>query len=241
MTIIIAATGLFLPAGLRDNLTLNFPQSSNNQTHKELFMADRNTQNHTGQSTPTTFFSILSDKFEWVSKIPTMQLSAKYAAILVGLIVVLVVWKFIAVSKVESDMAKKLENERVMIKQQAREYADTQYAREEERFGQVLSWAVRGELIRNNLDQIDQYLSEIVKMKDTERVVLINEEGQLLVSTDKRLEETKGTELFPKEILNLQKITIKSDVDGRKILVIPVMGLNKKIATVVVSYKLAKL
>lgn len=204
-------------------------------------MADRNTQNHTEQSTPTTFFSILSDKFEWISKIPTMQLSAKYGAALVGLIVVVVVWKFIAVSKVESDMAKKLENERVMIKQQAREYADTQYAREEERFGQVLSWAVRGELIRNNLDQIDQYLSEIVKMKDTERVVLINEEGELLVSTDKRLQETKGIELFPKEILNLQKITIKSDVDGRKILVIPVMGLNKKIATVVVSYKLAKL
>lgn len=204
-------------------------------------MADRNTQNHTGQSTPTTLFSLLGDKFEWVSKIPTMQLSAKYAAALIGLIVVVIVWKFIAVSKVESDMTKKLENERVLIKQQAREYADTQYAREEERFGQVLSWAVRGELIRNNLDQIDQYLSEIVKMKDTERAVLINEEGQLLVSTDKRLEETKGTELFPKEILNLQKITIKSDVDGRKILVIPVMGLNKKIATLVVSYKLAKL
>ncbi len=204
-------------------------------------MADRNTQNHTEQSTPSTFFSLLNDKFEWVSKIPAMQLSAKYAGALIGLIVVVIVWKFIAVGKVESDMAKKLENERVMIKQQAREYADTQYAREEERFGQVLSWAVRGELIRNNLDQIDQYLGEIVKMKDTERVVLINEEGQLLVSTDKRLEETKGTELFPKEILNLQKITIKSDVDGRKILVIPVMGLNKKIATVVVSYKLAKL
>ncbi len=204
-------------------------------------MADRNKQNQNEQSKPTTFFSLLSDQFEWVSKIPTMQLSVKYAAALIGLIVIVIVWKFIAVSKVESDMTKKLEHERVMITQQAREYADTQYAREEERFGQVLSWAVRSELIRNNLDQIDQYLSEIVKMKDTERVVLINEEGQLLVSTDKRLEETKGTELFPKEILNLQKITIKSDVDGRKILVIPVMGLNKKIATVVVSYKLPKL
>ncbi len=204
-------------------------------------MADRNKQNQNEQSKPTTFFSLLNDQFEWVSKIPTMQLSAKYAAVLVGLILIVIVWKFIAVSKVESDMAKKLENERVMITQQAREYADTQYAREEERFGQVLSWAVRGELIRNNLDQIDQYLSEIVKMRDTERVVLISDEGQLLVSTDKRLEETKGTELFPKEILNLQKITIKSDVDGRKILVIPVMGLNKKIATVVVSYKLPKL
>ena len=193
------------------------------------------------QSKAETLFSLLNSKFDWINKIPTMQLSAKYAAVLIGLVIVVIAWKVIAVSKVESDMVKKLEHERVLIKQQAREYADQQYIREEERFGQVLSWAVRSELIRNNVDQIDQYLSEIVKMKDTERVVLIAEDGQLLVSTDKRLEETKGVEIFPREILNLQKIAVKSDVDGKKILVVPVMGLNKKIATVVVSYKQSKL
>jgi hypothetical protein len=203
-------------------------------------MTDYNKQNPNQQSKAETLFSLLSAKFEWLAKIPTMQLSAKHAAILVGIIVVLLVWKTIAVSKVELDMAKRLENERVLITQQAREYADQQYVKEEERFGQVLSWAVRGELIRNNVDQIDQYLSEIVKMKDTERVVLIGEDGQLLVSTDKRLEETKGVEIYPKEILNLQKITLRSDVEGKKILVVPVMGLNKKIATVVVSYKQPK-
>ena len=203
-------------------------------------MTDYNKQNPNQQSKAETLFSLLSAKFEWVAKIPTMQLSAKHAAILVGIIVVLLVWKTIAVSKVESDMAKKLESERVLITQQAREYADQQYVKEEERFGQVLSWAVRGELIRNNVDQIDQYLSEIVKMKDTEWVVLIGDDGQLLVSTDKRLEETKGVEIYPKEILNLQKITLRSDVEGKKILVVPVMGLNKKIATVVVSYKQPK-
>ena len=203
-------------------------------------MTDRNKQNQDEQSAVNTFFSMLSAKFEILAKIPTMQFPAKYAVMLVGVIVVILVWKTIAVSKVESDMAKKLEGERVLITQQAREYADQQYTKEEERFGQVLSWAVRGELIRHNIDQIDQYLSEIVKMKDTERVVLISEDGQLLVSTDKRLEETKGVELFPKEILNLQKVTVKSDVDGKKILVVPVMGLNKKIATVVVSYKQPK-
>lgn len=203
-------------------------------------MTDYNKQNPNQQSKADNLLSSFNAKFEWIEKIPTMQLPAKYFAILVGLILVVIAWKFIAVGKVESDMAKKLESERALITQQAREYADQQYAKEEERFGQVLSWAVRGELIRNNIDQIDQYLSEIVRMKDTERVVLIGEDGQLLVSTDKRLEETKGAEIFPKEILNLQKISIKSDVDGKKILVVPVMGLNKKIATLVVSYKQPK-
>lgn len=207
-------------------------------------MTDQSKQNQnkqSEQSKATTLFSLLSAKFEPLAKIPNMQLPIWYGLVFLGIIVIIFAWKLIAVSKVESDMAKKLENERVVIIQQAREYADQQYIKEEERFGQVLSWAVRGELIRNNIEQIDQYLSEIVKMKDTERVVLIGDDGQLLVSTDKRLEEAKGIEIFPKEILNLQKITIKSDVDGKKILVVPVMGLNKKIATVVVSYKLPKL
>ena len=118
----------------------------------------------------------------------------------------------------------------------AREYADSQYKKEEERFGQVLAWAVRGELIRNNLDQIDQYLTELVKTKDTERVVLISDEGKLLVSTDKRLESEEASSLYPKDVLGLQTITIKSDVDNRKLLVVPVMGLNKRLATIVISY-----
>lgn len=204
-------------------------------------MTYQNEQNQSLHPKGDTLFSMLNARFEWLNKIPTMQLSFKYVVILVGLIIIAFTWKVIAVNKVESDMAKKLENERLLITQQAREYADQQYMKEEERFGQVLSWAVRSELIRNNIDQIDQYLSEIVKMRNTERVVLINDEGQLVVSTDKKLEETNGAEIFPKEILNLQKISLKSDVDGKKILVVPVMGLNKKIATVVVSYKQAKL
>lgn len=204
-------------------------------------MANQNKQNQNEPSKADAVSSLFNSKLEGLNKIPSMQLPIKYAAVLVGIIVIIFAWKVIAVSKVESNMAKRLESERALITQQAREYADKQYMKEEERFGQVLSWAVRGELIRNNIDQIDQYLSEIVKMKDTERVVLIDDDGQLLVSTDKRLEESKATELFPKEILNLQKITVKSDVEGKKILVVPVMGLNKKIATIVISYKQAKL
>ncbi|PSJ16997.1 hypothetical protein [Nitrosomonas supralitoralis] len=204
-------------------------------------MTANNKQNPNQQSQVDNFFSLVSAKFEWLAKVPTMQMPGKYAIVLVGIIIVIFAWKIIAVSRVEANMSKQLELERVLITQQAREYADQQYIKEEERFGQILSWAVRGELIRNNIDQIDQYLSEIVKMKDTERVVLINDDGKLLVSTDKRLEESNGTELFPKEILNLQKITVKSDVEGKKILVVPVMGLNKKIATVIVSYKQQKL
>jgi len=204
-------------------------------------MTDENKQNESIQSKANNLFTILGKKFEPLAKLPHMQLPGWYALVGVGIIIVIFAWKVIAVGKVESDMAKQLVSDRASMELQAREYADRQYNKEEERFGQVLSWAVRSELIRNNLDTIDQYLSEIVKMGDTEKVVLVGEDGQLLVSTDKRLEDAEGEDLYPREILSLRKITVKSDVDGQKLLIVPVMGLNNRIATVIVSYNQAKL
>lgn len=195
-------------------------------------------------SKPASLLNILSSKFAPIAKIQHMQLPSWTLLVFLGIILIIFAWKQIAISQAESrlekaraEMTQNLETERSIIIRKAREYADSQYKKEEERFGQVLSWAVRGELIRNNLDQVSQYLNELVKMKDTERVVLISDEGKLLVSTDKKLEEAEGKDIYPAEVLQQQKITLMSDVEGKKILVVPVMGLNTRLATVVVSYK----
>lgn len=203
-------------------------------------MTDENKQDNL-KSKATTFYSVLGEKFGALEKLPQKQLPMKYAFVLVGIIIFVFAWKQIAVSKVESDMNKQLDRERTLIIQQAREHADKQYKKEEERFGQALSWAVRSELIRGNIDQIGLYLNEIVKSVNAERIVLISEDGKLLVSTDKRLEDVKGNELYPSSVLNEHNITIKSDVDGKKMLVAPIMDFNKRIAVLVISYNQAEI
>lgn len=202
-------------------------------------MTSQNKENETLQSKATTIYTMLTKKFALLEDLPQKQLPMKYAFILVGIIVFVFAWKIIAVNKVESDMRKQLESERTLITQQAREQADKQYKKEEERFGQVLSWAVRSELIRNNIDQIGLYLNDIVKQINAERIVLIGEKGELLVSTDKRLEDVKGSDLYPKEIINEHKITIKSDVNGKKLVIAPISDFNKRIAVLVISYSQA--
>ncbi|ABI59520.1 MULTISPECIES: hypothetical protein [Nitrosomonas] len=213
-------------------------------------MSDQNTQNGGDQSKdkvewtkPASLFNILCKKFAPISDLQHKQLPSWSILVFLGVLLLVFVWKQIAVNQAESrlekgqaELALKLEQESTALVKKAREYADSQYNKEEERFGQVLAWAVRGELIRNNLDQIDQYLSELVRTKDTERVVLISDEGKLLVSTDKRLITEDASNLYPKEILDLQTITVKSDVAGKKLLVVPVMGLNKRMATIIISY-----
>lgn len=213
-------------------------------------MSDQYTQNESDKSKdkvewtkPASLLNILGNKFAPIADLQHKQLPSWTLLVFLGVLLLMFIWKQIAVNQAESQLekgqaqlAQQLEEKSKELVTKAREYADTQYKKEEERFGQVLAWAVRGELIRNNLDQIDQYLTELVKTKDTERVVLISDEGKLLVSTDKRLESEEASSLYPQEILGLQTITIKSDVGNRKLLVVPVMGLNKRLATIIISY-----
>jgi len=201
-------------------------------------MTDQNVQN---ESSKETIFSTLSQQFAVLEKLPEKQVSMKYVFIMAGLIIFALAWKHIAVSKTESDMEKEFELERALIIQQAREHADKQYKKEEERFGQALAWAVRSELIRNNVDQIGMYLNDIVKQIDADRIVLISEKGELLASTDKRLEDVKGSDIYSEDVLDEHTITIKSDVDGKKLLVAPISDFNKRVAVLVISYNQANI
>ncbi len=215
-------------------------QGSTNAGENENKPAEHNQDSNTTASKAATLSSILGDKlgnkFEIVAKFPTMQFPAWYGLVGLAVIIIVICWKQIAVGQVETDMAKQLVSEREVITNEARAYADQQYAQEEERFGQVLSWSVRSELIRGNLDQVSQYLNEVVKMKDTEMVVLISNEGELLVSTDKRFEDSDISEIYSDEVLKQERITLISNVNNKKLLIVPVMGLNNQLATIVVSY-----
>jgi hypothetical protein len=200
-------------------------------------MTSQNKENETLQSKAVTVYTMLTKKFAMLEDLPQKQLPMKYAFVMAGIIIFVFAWKVIAVNKVESDAQKQVAGERALITQQAREQADKQYKKEEERFAQVLSWAVRSEFIRNNIDQVGLYLNDIVKQLNAERIDLIGEKGELLVSTDKRMEDVKGSDLYPKEIINEHKIAIKTDANGKKLVIAPVSDFNKRIAVLVISYK----
>ena len=199
-------------------------------------MTDQNNQSESIQSKAASVFSKMTERLGNLENLPQKQLSMKYVFVLIGVIIFVFAWKQIAVSKVESDANKVIEKERALITQQAREHADKQYKEEEIRFGQVLAWAVRSELIRGNLDQIGIYLNQIVKQVGAHRIVLIDNKGELSVSTDSRLKDAKNNDLYAKDVINVHNVTIESDVDGNKLLIAPISDFNKRIAVLVVSY-----
>ncbi|MFN3750299.1 MAG: hypothetical protein ACK4SR_02925 [Thiobacillus sp.] len=102
-------------------------------------------------------------------------------------------------------------------------------------FGTALAWAVRGEMIRNNLDQVDQFFTEIVRLPGTERALLAGADGKVKVSTDRRHLGAEASTVVPPEVLALPQVTVRREADGTQLLVVPVMGLNERLGTVVVT------
>ncbi len=98
----------------------------------------------------------------------------------------------------------------------------------------VFSWAVRSELIRNNIEQVNQFFQAFIKEKDIEKINLINPETALVIlSTDMKEEGTTFSEIA---IENIGKTITKIDSSGISI-VSPIMGLEKKIGVLSVKIK----
>ena len=99
-----------------------------------------------------------------------------------------------------------------------------------------LVWAVRGEMMRGNYDQINQYLINFVREPHVQDVILAKADGVILLATNKRLEGTPVTDSFPASVLQVEKATVSS-LEGRGLMsASPVMGLNRKLGVLIVVY-----
>ncbi|MDD2321400.1 MAG: hypothetical protein PHO83_15250 [Geobacteraceae bacterium] len=99
-----------------------------------------------------------------------------------------------------------------------------------------LSWAVRSEMIRNNYDQINQYLNQFVKEKNMKEIIVAKPDGTVVVATNKKREGTSVTSVFPPSVLQEGKTTVTTLESGDIMVVSPVMGLNSKQGILILLY-----
>jgi len=98
----------------------------------------------------------------------------------------------------------------------------------------VFSWAIRSELIRNNIEQVNQFFQVFIKEKGVEQIDLINPETALIIlSTDMKQE---GITVSDSDILQAGNTITEKDSLGLRI-VSPIMGLEKKIGIISVKIK----
>jgi hypothetical protein len=103
-------------------------------------------------------------------------------------------------------------------------------------FGTALAWAVRSAMLRKNLDEIDQYVTALMKNPRIQLVLVADRSGKVLLSSDRRLQGSRLSAHVPSPLLNATEVTVEPpDAQGRH-LVLPIQGLTTRLGTVVVRF-----
>jgi len=161
------------------------------------------------------------------------KLNIGLAAALVIVAAGMYFWKAGATNALKEEAAQ----EKAGRSERARQYDAGRTTEDLKRFSTPLSWAVRREMIARNLEQVDQYLSGLVQMSGFESAVLAQPDGKVVVATDRKNLGVSFSSLYPAEYLKAKEIRIAPGSKGNIQSIIPIMGLNQELGTLVIEYK----
>jgi len=104
-------------------------------------------------------------------------------------------------------------------------------------FGVPLAWAIRREMMGSNLDLVDQYVTDLVKLDGFEGVTVAKADGSIVVASDRRHLGAAFGSLHAERYLTAEQISAEETAPGQWLLVVPVMGLNTRLGTVAIDYR----
>lgn len=102
----------------------------------------------------------------------------------------------------------------------------------------ALVWAIRSELVRENVEQVDQYFRQFVKTKGINEITLIENNGAIRLSTNMKEEGELLEANLAKEALAANDVLILNTEEENKIfLIAPVLSFNNRLGTLIVLYQ----
>ena len=155
------------------------------------------------------------------------------AAIAVAIIAWLAVSKGVKVKQVEEAAA----TERATLLQRAAARHAATVRQSLTLLSVPLAWAIRREMMSENLDQVDQYVTDLVKQKGFERVVVAKIDGTVAVASDRKQLGIAFSSLYPERYLTAEQISAEETAPGKWLVVVPVMGLSARLGTVAIEYQ----
>jgi len=100
-----------------------------------------------------------------------------------------------------------------------------------------LVWNIRAELLRGNQEQVDLLMNNLVKEKNFQYIHLVDPDGNIMLSTNKQMQgQSLDSGIIWKALLNDSTVVL---VDKANVITVvaPVMGFDKRLATLVISYQ----
>ncbi|MFA5082623.1 MAG: hypothetical protein WC474_08780 [Hydrogenophilaceae bacterium] len=176
----------------------------------------------------------------------TSQAAGMERKIILGLAIALVVvtaamyaWKVAAVATQEDKFAQaeaQHAQARVQLVEQARQLDASRSEAGLRLFSTPLAWVIRREVMAANLDQVDQYFTDLVQMPGFQSAVLANPDGKILVASDRKQLAVPFASLYPAEYLQAGDIRIERSASAGLRAIIPILGLKQHLGVLVLEY-----
>lgn len=103
-----------------------------------------------------------------------------------------------------------------------------------------LVFATRSEMLNSRFDEINILNADLVKGNDIQSIILMDIDGNVLSSTNKKLEGSKAPASIIKYLAE-DKVKVFPINDSITTVVTPVMGYNSKLGEIILNYKFNKL
>ncbi|MEI6122453.1 MAG: hypothetical protein WCQ95_02380 [Bacteroidota bacterium] len=100
----------------------------------------------------------------------------------------------------------------------------------------VFSWAVRSEMLRNNIDQVNTYMTTLVKAADLNDISVIKSDGMVVLSTNKKYEGNAYAGPVASQLSTINDVVSQNGQDNNIIVISPIMGLDTRLGSIVITY-----
>jgi hypothetical protein len=158
--------------------------------------------------------------------------------IIIAVVLLGIVWVW---KQVQLDHARK---EAAAEKQQVQEQASKLFVQTNEQYLKLLAkpfvWAVRTEMMKGNISQVNLYANDMVKEKNFQSIVIADNKGLIVSSTNKKLEGKDFATIGKAAYLSGDTTRVDNVNDSLLVMSSPIMGFNNRLGTLMVTYALHK-
>jgi hypothetical protein len=98
-----------------------------------------------------------------------------------------------------------------------------------------LVWSIRSEMLRNNMEQVNQLISDLIKNSQIQYIHLLDLDGTVKLSTNKKMEGQFITDDAVKTVLGIDSTSLIAPENNQITVVSPIMDYDKKLGTLVVG------
>lgn len=142
------------------------------------------------------------------------------------------IWKEIEII----NLREGAERDRMVLQDRAAELVVQSHEEHLKLLAKPFVWAIRSELLEGNISQVNLYTNEMVKEKNFKGIVVANNKGIIVSSTNKKDEGKDFNTVGKTDYLKNNNTIIDNAGDSLLVMSSPIMGFNNRLGTLMITY-----